>query len=209
MYRLRHLNMDRAISRFLKNVEALSRLPFLTDADMLMIYGEEVMEASAEMDRINRENGICTRCTKRCCPLVHCELYDTGFSRCPVYIYRPAICRMHFCDKFAVGDSSFVREFADIYINALLEAKLEGSLKVDLFDSPPLSRFAPDFLAAVTPCLNAFRAGNLSETEAMYIINKEAEKFRTSPDMLAKIAGITNKELEIALAEARYYIKGM
>jgi hypothetical protein len=207
-YRLRHLNMDMSISRFLANVEGLSRLPFMTDSEMLLVYGEEVVDSSTEMARYNHEAGLCSKCQKRCCPMVHCELYDTGFSRCPVYEYRPAICRMHFCEKFSVGDTSFVREFADIYINSLLEAKLEGSLKADLFDSPPLSKFAPEFLAAVAPSLDAFKTGNLIESDALRYINAEAEKFRTSPATLKKIVGTSNKELEIALAEARRHIKG-
>jgi hypothetical protein len=207
-YRLRHLNMDKAINRFLASVEGLSRLPFMTDSDMLLVYGEEVMESSAEMARYNYEAGLCSKCPKRCCPMVHCELYDASFSRCPVYDYRPAICRMHFCEKFSVGDSSFVREFADIYINSLLEAKLEGSLKTDLFDSPPLSKFAPEFLAAVAPFLHAFKTGKLIESDALQYINAEAEKFHTSPATLEKVARTSNKALEIILTEARYHIKG-
>jgi len=200
--------MDKAINRFLANVESLSRLPLMTDVEMLQVYGEEVMEASAEMNKYNRDADVCLKCAKRCCPLVHCELYYPGFSQCPVYDYRPAICRMHFCEKFSLGDSSFVKEFADIYLNSLLEAKLEGSLKVDLFDSPPLNKFASHFLEAVTPYFNDFKAGHLSETGAIHSIYVEAEKFHTTPATLEKIAGTSNKELEIVLAEARYYIKG-
>jgi hypothetical protein len=208
LYRLQHLNLDKAVSRFLANADGLSRLPLMTDAEMLQIYGQEVMESSQEMANYNRQAQICLNCEKRCCLLVHCELYDTGFSQCPVYDYRPAICRMHFCDKFAIVNNSFVREFADVYINCLLEAKLEGSTKVDLFDSPPLSKYAPQFLAAVSPFLNAFKAGKLNEAAALQSINTEAEKFRTPSAALNKIAATINKDLEIALADAKFWIKG-
>lgn len=205
---MRHLNMGKAIDRFVASVGSLSRLPLMTDADMLQVYGTEVMESSAEMVKLNHEAGICSKCTKRCCPLVRCELYDASFSQCPVYDYRPAICRMHFCDKFSLEDSSFVKEYADIYINSLLEAKLEGSLKVDLFDSPPFVRYAPGFLATVKPYLDSFKTGSLKETEALRLINVEAEQFRTPRARMEKITGTINKELETALAEARLYFKG-
>lgn len=207
MIRLRHLNLDRAVSRFLKRVESLSRLPLITDAEMLDLYGEEVTVSAGELAKYNREAGICSNCAKRCCLMVRCELYDTRFSRCPIHNYRPAICRMHFCEKFAVDDPSFIREFADVYINSLLEAKLENSRKVDLFDSPPLSRYAPELVTAVTPWLDEFKESRLDEASALQRIQEEAEKFRTSPEVMSKI-GVMDKDQEIALAEARYWIQG-
>jgi hypothetical protein len=156
-------------------------LPFVTDAEMVQLFGEDVLEANRDMSQYNSEKNICGDCTKRCCPMVRCELYDTRFSQCPVHNWRPLICRMHYCEKYIVGDGSFIREFADIYINSLLEAKLQGSQKVDLFDSPPLIRYAPSFIEAVSPCLSAFKEGRMDEPSALKLIQSEAENYRTAP----------------------------
>jgi hypothetical protein len=207
MYRLRHLNLDKAIQHFLDNVERLERLPLISDEDMALIYGDEVMESIAVLSRYNSQEKACVKCAKKCCPLVRCELYDAGFSQCPILPFRPAICRMHYCDKFAVGDASFVKEFADIYLNALLEAKIQGSRKVDLFDSPPLNKFAPELVADISPLLNAFKDGTLDEASALREIHNKAARFRTSTAALDK-AGKTDKSLEIVLAEAKLAIKG-
>ena len=207
MYRLRHLNLDQAVDRFVSQVETLTRLPFMTDAEMLLVYGEEVVESAGVLSLYNRDTRVCLDCAKRCCLTVHCELYDAGFSRCPVFEYRPAICRMHFCEKFTIGDRSFISEFADVYLNSLLEAKLQGSRKVDFFDSPPFSRYAPEFIAAISPFLDAFRKGLSEESETIKLIQAEADRFRTSQTTLNRIGNI-DKSTELFLAETRYWLQG-
>jgi hypothetical protein len=187
MFRQQHLNIDVAIRHFLENVEGLARLPLLTDVEMEMLLGPEVARGSAVMAHLNLEKNICGGCEKRCCPMVKCELYDTRFSLCPIFDYRPLICRMHYCDRFVVSDKSFIQEFADIYLNALIEAKIRGSKKVNLFDSPPFSRYAQDWLAAVTPALNEFKAGTLGEADTLRIILFEAERYRTPASFESKI----------------------
>jgi hypothetical protein len=207
MLRLRHLNMDTAVSRFVKNVEELKRLPLVTDEDKLLIWGEEVIESIAELSRFNQEDKVCQRCAQSCCPLVHCELYFPGFSRCPIFPYRPAICRMHFCQGFAVNDLSFIREFADIYLNSLLEAKLNGSRKVDLFDSPPLGKYAPQLVSAAAPAIKAFQEGRLDEAAALNLIQGEAARFLSPAESLIGNSA-RDKALEIALKDAQAWYSG-
>jgi len=198
--------MDKAIARFVQNVEGLTRLPLVTDQDMFFIWGEEVIESLYQLSIFNQKENICGACKMSCCPSVHCELYYPGFSECPIFPLRPPICRMHYCKRFAVNDISFVKEFGDIFLNSLLEAKIAGSKKADLFDSPPLSRFAPQLVDASRPWLEAFREGQIDEQSALKSIRQKAESFLTPP---ASPPGCLQKDiaLERALEDARWYYK--
>jgi hypothetical protein len=177
MAKIHHLNIDRAINTFLRNVEGLSYLPFITDAEMTLLYGEEVTDSLAELARENIKIEICSHCQQKCCPLVKCELYDPGFSQCPVFEYRPPLCRMHFCDKFPIGDVSFIREFADIFLNSIIESQRQGSQKAALFDCPPLSRLAPEFVKNTSPWISAFKQGKMDEITVLTLIRAEVEKY--------------------------------
>ena len=207
MLRLRHLNMDKAVSRFVNNIEELTRLPLISDDDMLLVWGEDIAESIAELSRFNQQESICQSCKKSCCPLVHCELYFAGFSECPIFPFRPAICRMHFCERFAVSDISFVREFADIYLNSLLEAKLNGSKNVDLFDSPPLAKYASQLVAAAIPKIKAFQEGRADEASTLKLIRAEAASFLTPTEAVGQNLH-TDIAQEIALEEARAWYIG-
>jgi hypothetical protein len=175
--RIRHLNIDKAIERFLANVESLNHLPFVRDEDMVQLYGEEVAESLVELTHYNNRAKTCQECSDKCCRLVNCELYHPVFSQCPIFPFRPAICRMHFCEKFPVGDISFIREFADIFLNGLIEARRRGSEKALLFDCPPLSKQVPGIVAAVLPWMNAVKEGQLNEASARALIFAEVERY--------------------------------
>jgi hypothetical protein len=113
---------------------------------------------------------------------------------------------MHYCKRFAVNDISFVKEFGDIFLNSLLEAKIVGSKKADLFDSPPLSRFAPQLVNATQPLIVSFREGQIDEKSALKSIRQKAESFLTPA---ASLLGGLQKDiaLERALEDARWYYK--
>jgi hypothetical protein len=179
MSRQRHINLDVAVRSFRQNVESLTRLPLLSEADFARLLGGEVVGACQAMSELNQEKRLCADCPKRCCPLVKCELYDTRFSQCPIFEFRPLICRLHYCDRFVLEDPSFIREFADIYVNGLIEAKMEGCQKINLFDSPPLARYALPFLKQIEPVLEDFRRSRIEEKTCLALLREEAEKFST------------------------------
>ncbi len=182
------MNIDRAIEQFLANVDNLERLPFITDEEITYLYGEEVSESLALLSMYNQKEKICQKCEQKCCPLVNCELFLPQFSQCPIYPYRPALCRMHFCDHFPVGDISFIREFADIFLNGLIEAKRAGKQRVNLFDCPPLGKQVPEFIRPVSPFVEAVKRGGLPELRAREMILAELEKYLS---VLAK-AGVSS-----------------
>jgi hypothetical protein len=177
--KIRHLDIDKAVSRFVANVDSLRRLPFITDAEMALVYGEEVVESLNDLAVYNAEANLCVKCAQKCCPTVKCELFLPDFSQCPIHPYRPALCRMHFCESFPVGDVSFVREFADIFLSGLVEAKRQGSLKADFFDSPPLARYVPELVKACLPWVEAVKSGQIGEAAGRVLILAEAEKHRS------------------------------
>jgi len=187
MFRQQHINLDVAVRRFIENVDSLTRLPLISDSDYELLLGPQVVEASQVMSRINGAKNLCGGCQKRCCPIVKCELYNTRFSICPIFAYRPLVCRMHFCDRFVQEDRSFIGEFADVYLNSLIEAKVHGRKKVDLVDSPPFARYAPELLEALRPALEAFRSGRLEEKAALEAMGEEAARFRTPASFAERI----------------------
>lgn len=173
------MNKKKAITSFLEYVEHLRRLPLITDAEMHKLFGEEVTTAVAEIDRVNREEQICLQCQNRCCPVCGCELYAAEFGQCPIYEFRPVLCRLHFCHRFNSASRSVVVELGDIFFESLQAADQAGSAKVRLFESPPLARYAPKFIEATAPWVDAVRKGSLNPEHARKLICIEAEKYYT------------------------------
>jgi hypothetical protein len=173
------MNKEKAVAHFMEHVEQLSRLPLITDSEMYELYGEEVAEAVAEMDQVNREEQICLDCQSRCCLGCSCELYAPQFGQCPIYDLRPVLCRLHFCHRFNAAGRSIVVELGDIFFESLSAAEQAGSDKVRLFECPPLAEHAPGLTATTTHWVNAVRRGSLDPEYARKLINHEAEKYQT------------------------------
>jgi hypothetical protein len=165
-----HLDVKEAVQRFLSQFERLSRLPFIADSEMEQLYGQEVTRGLAELNRFNQEKRICRNCQDRCCRLVDCELYSEAFSGCPVYPYRPVLCRMHFCNKFALEYPFLVKDLGDIFLDGLLAAQSINNRRVELLDSPPLSRFVPDLIAELKDKVTEVKENRLSEAAALEMI---------------------------------------
>ena len=180
------MNKTKAITSFLEHVEQLPRLPLITDSEMRKLFGEEVTTALAEIDRFNQEEQLCLRCQNRCCPVCGCELYAPEFGRCPIYDFRPVLCRLHFCHRFNSAGRSVVVELGDTFFESLQAADQAGSAKVRLFESPPLARDAPELTEVTTPWVDSVRKGNLNPEYARKLICMEAEKYQT-PDMSSEI----------------------
>jgi len=85
---------------------------------------------------------------------------------------------MHFCNKFVGSYGLLVKDIGDIFLDGLLELEREGNWKAALFDTPPLSGFAPGLVAAVSSCIDSVKKGKLDEKSALDLIHSEAEKFR-------------------------------
>jgi len=166
------------VRQFADLLPTMKRLPFITDDEMLELYGAEVLETVAKLDKFGREQELCENCRDRCCALVKCELYLLEFGQCPVFELRPPICRLHYCHKFFPQDDTDLKELSDVFFDGLLLSQSRGDQRVDLFDSPPLARCAPGFIQSVMPVIEAVKEKQVTPGEAIEKIRQQAEKFR-------------------------------
>lgn len=173
------MDMVTAVETFLEQVDRLTRLPLITDAEMGTLFGREVVSAVEVLNRHNREKDVCRRCESRCCQACHCELYAPQFSRCPIQDLRPVLCRLHFCSWFGEAGGQLVKELGDIFCESLLAADRDGNARVRLFESPPLAMSAPGLVAVTVPWVEAVRDGRMDAESAEKAVRREAEKYRT------------------------------
>jgi hypothetical protein len=166
----RHLDVEEAVGLFLSQFESLGRLPFISDSEMGQLYGQQVNSGLAELDKFNQEKQLCRNCPNRCCLLVDCELYSEAFSGCPIHSYRPILCRMHFCNKFALEYPFLVKDLGNIFLEGLLAGQKVDNLRVNLLDSPPLGKFAPDLICEITAKITSFKEKKLDEATVLKMI---------------------------------------
>jgi hypothetical protein len=152
-----HLDIEEAVQGFLRNYESLVRLPLISDSEMSRLFGEGVASALAELGIFNQEEQLCLHCGGACCRLVRCELYLPEMGCCPLHQYRPVLCRMHFCTKYARTYPWLVKEIGDIYLESLITAEKAGCKTIPLFDCPPLKKAAPGMVELVSRSLAELR----------------------------------------------------
>ncbi len=174
------MNKEKAIATFLERFEHLSCLPFITDSEINELFGEEVAGALAEFERYNQKEQVCSKCESRCCPVIACEFYTPQFTRCPIYDIRPPVCRLHFCHRFPLANGLLMKELGDVFLESLLIVERHGSLKIKLFDCPPMSHIVPGLVVITTPLIDSVRNGTLTVEYAEKLINQHVEQYLIS-----------------------------
>ena len=172
------VNKEKAIGPFLERVQRFPQLPLITDSKMDWLFGGKAVQALADMDRYNREEQLCLHCNSRCCRAVRCEFYAPEFGQCPIYDFRPVVCRLYFCHRFNIPGDSLVEELGGFFLESLMAADRQGSSKARLFDNPPLSRSCPELIAETSSWMNAVREGSLNPQFAVKLIGEAVEKYR-------------------------------
>ena len=81
----------------------MKRDTFLTDGEFETRFGTQVVEAVKVLGRY--AGTICQGCGGECCGRVGCDFYCDKFGSCPIYLYRPAKCRLYYCDKVLASES--------------------------------------------------------------------------------------------------------
>jgi hypothetical protein len=142
-----------AVECFLAYFRQLRYLPFLSEAEFEMLYGLEVNSAIRTLDLYNQQQHICGTCQYQCCRRVKCEFYDPAFSCCPVEPYRPALCRLHYCDRFCSDYGLLVKALGDIYLECLLAAARLDAARAALFDCPAFTPLAPKLTVSIQTAL--------------------------------------------------------
>jgi hypothetical protein len=167
-----HLDVTKETENFLKYFGRLSRLPQVTDDEMRQLFSEDANSALSKLEAHNQQEKLCARCVRRCCLLVDCEVYTPELSGCPIYPFRPLLCRMHFCNQFAQVYPLIVKELGDIFLESLLAAECLDKSKAAFFDTPPLKRFAPGQINAFESLLKDFKKGKLDEPNLSKLIQE-------------------------------------
>jgi hypothetical protein len=173
------MDKQKAVEQFAVQLEKMTRLPLVTDSEMVALYGDEVMAAVAELDCFGSATGICGRCATRCCMTVKCEFYLPELGQCPIFEFRPSICRLHYCHRFFPKDDTYLKDLSDVFFDGLLLSQSLGSKKVKLFDSPPMVRCTPELVQAIIPIITAVKESRMQTAQALSLIRIEADKFRT------------------------------
>ena len=117
--------MDRrkAIERFALHAER-GRSARATDEDLATVFGIELAATVGELERHDREQGICASCGGQCCQAIGCALYRPEAPRCPIHAERPLLCRMHYCERFLGTHREAVVALRDVYLACLGEVAL-------------------------------------------------------------------------------------
>lgn len=173
------IDRNKTVACYIKNVQTLTRLPFVTDEEMSRLFGEDVENVLLQLAQYDKETQLCADCQKRCCPVAHCEIYDVAFPACPIYPLRPVVCRVHYCHLFQQDRGSLVEALSDIFFDCMNAAEAAGIPHTRLFDSPPLARCAPEFVVNAQPFLQQFRDGKISAEQAAAEMMAIAEKHRS------------------------------
>lgn len=76
---------------------------FYTDTEFEAIFGAQAAEATRLLAR--HAAAVCCDCGGECCRRIRCEFYSDRFATCPVFDYRPAKCRLYFCERILESEA--------------------------------------------------------------------------------------------------------
>lgn len=176
--RISKMDRQQAIANFEKNAKHLVRLPFVTNREMEQLYGEEFSKTLEKLNRLGREEQVCLGCPSCCCAEHSCEFYDPQFNQCPVFDFRPVICRVHFCERFKIADRSIITELSETFLYGVHSLAASGSARSLFFDPPPFARVIPGLVASISPWVSKVRAGKITPQYGRRHIRQEVSRYR-------------------------------
>ena len=147
------------------------RHTFLTETEFAARFGPQVVDAVAMLDK--HAGKVCQPCAGECCRRVGCEFYSPGFRSCPIHEYRPAKCRLYFCDRVLENDSLTAEEREMISAPVEdLSAVLRQVWGLSIFLEPPVKVGEKNWLALlgvedrVKLIVQAFENGDMDRESA-------------------------------------------
>lgn len=153
------------------NSEKPGRYAFLTDTEFEVLHAAHVVEAISLLGRY--ASSLCKDCGGECCHKVGCGFFSRRFNACPIYEYRPAICRLYHCERILESESleERARELLDKPVARLSEFLRNGKSFEALVE--PQARVGPrSWLALlgieeeVISIVGAFEAGHITSSLA-------------------------------------------
>jgi len=110
---------------------------FLTDSEFEAAFGAQAAEATHLLAR--HAAAVCRQCGGECCRRIKCEFYSQQFGSCPIFDYRPAKCRLYFCESI-LENEALSKEERDILNKpaAELSEALKKGWGLGIFIEPPV-----------------------------------------------------------------------
>lgn len=110
---------------------------FFTDAEFEEAFGAHAAGAIRMLGR--HAAGICRDCGGECCRRIRCEFYSGRFPACPIFDYRPAKCRLYFCQRILENEALSREERAVLDQPAVeVSEALRRGWGLGLFIEPPV-----------------------------------------------------------------------
>jgi len=127
---------------------SLRRQVFITDQEFESVFGRQVAEAVALLDR--HADAVCAACRGECCRRIGCGFYSPAFRSCPIFEFRPAKCRLYYCEKVLDNERLTEQERQLLSQPAReLSRIVEYSYGLEVLLKPPIRIGEADWLAAL------------------------------------------------------------
>ena len=172
------MDRQKAIDRFREQADRFSQLALVTDHEIRELFGKEVAAAITYLDDFGRGQSLCSRCRGTCCADIACELYSPKLGSCPIYDFRPMVCRFHFCHSFDAAGKSQIIELRDIFLGCLETVRNRPNAKRMSIDIPPFGEACAELITASRHLLAAAGQDRIDARHAAEQILEEARRFR-------------------------------
>ena len=110
---------------------------FYADAEFEAAFGKQATAAVRMLSKY--AEGICRDCGGECCRRIKCEFYSQQFGSCPIFEYRPAKCRLYFCERI-LDNEALSKEEREILNKPAVELSeaLRRGWGLGIFIEPPV-----------------------------------------------------------------------
>lgn len=180
------MDKEKAIKNFGRNVKRFPQLPFIADLELEELFGQEVGRALEFLERIDREEKICSSCGGRCCRQMGCEFFAEDFGECPINDYRPLLCRFHYCEEFGGDQKSLIKELSDIFVEGISRLEAESGaisaieLNMLLYGACRNSEEPrPSLIEDIRQILAAANRGQIDWEGARRMLREEVQSYRS------------------------------
>jgi len=165
------------------NSDNLRRNIFITDGEFEILFGAQIAKAKRVLDQYAGE--ICAACGGECCERTGCGFHSVRFDCCPIYEWRPAKCRLYYCERVLESELLTQQERQLLGERAMnLSQILSYSCGFEILLQPPIRIVEKDWLVTlglhgqVTKIVQAFENGELEANSAKAKLLSLVQQFR-------------------------------
>ncbi len=148
---------------------------FYTDSEFEAAFGAQAAEATCMLTKYAAT--VCRDCGGECCRRIKCEFYSNRFSTCPIFEYRPAKCRLYFCERILENKALTERERDMLNKPAVeLSEALRRGWGIGIFIEPPVRVGDKSWLtslgieAGVAKVIRSLEATNIDAESARAVL---------------------------------------